>query len=108
MVTVDCEIEHMTVHIDRRLIPGFRLKNLRLLDPECQPVKTENSSHVTITTPLISCGSTVEYTDENVIYRNVVKDGYARNAIIGRLQVCKELFRRATLMLGERRIFVTI
>ena len=104
MVTVDCEMDQMKVHIDRTLIPGFSLKNLRLSGPDCQPVKTENSSHVTITTPLIGCGTTVEYTADNVIYRNVVKDGYARNAIIGRLQVCKVLFTQVTFVdAGERR-----
>jgi len=87
MVTVDCELDQMSVHIARTLIPGFRLKDLRLSDPDCQPIKSENSSHVTITTSLVDCGTTVEHTDETVIYRNVVKDGYARNAIIGRLQV---------------------
>lgn len=88
MVTVDCDLDQMSVHIARTLIPGFRLKDLRLSDPDCQPIKSENSSHVTITTSLVDCGTTVEHTDETVIYRNVVKDGYARNAIIGRLQVC--------------------
>ena len=87
-VAVDCDVEEMSVHIAKTFIPGFRLTDLRLLDPDCEPTKSENISHVTITTSLIGCGTTVEHTEENVIYRNVVKDGYARNAIIGRLQVC--------------------
>lgn len=88
MVAVECEHDQMRVHIDKTLIPDFRLNDLRLLDPNCQPPKSENSSHVTITAPLTSCGTTVEHTDESVIYRNMVKDGYERQAIISRLQVC--------------------
>lgn len=87
MVTVDCGLKDMSVHMEKKLIPGYRLIDLRLLDPNCQPIKSENSSHITITTPLMGCGTTVEHTEENAIYKNVVKDGYARNAIIGRLQV---------------------
>jgi len=88
MVAVECEHDQMRVHIHKTLIPDFRLNDLRLLDPNCQPPKSENSSHVTITAPLTSCGTTVEHTDESVIYRNMVKDGYERQAIISRLQVC--------------------
>lgn len=88
MVTVDCELDQMRVHIAKAFIPDFRLKDLRPLDPNCQPVKSENSSHMTLTTPLTGCGTTLEYSDESVIYRNMVKDGFARNAVISRLQVC--------------------
>lgn len=87
-VTVDCGVEQMSVQVNKMLIPGFRLNDLRLLDPDCQPTKAENITHVTITTPLTGCGTTVEYTSDHVIYKNAVKDGYARNAVIGRLQVC--------------------
>ncbi|XP_068715944.1 ZP domain-containing protein-like [Montipora foliosa] len=86
-VTVDCAMEQMSVHIERTLIPGFRLGDLHLRDKNCLPTKTANSSHVTITTPLTGCGTTLEHRDDYLIYRNVVKDGYAMNAIIGRLQV---------------------
>lgn len=88
MVAVDCELDQMQVHIAKALIPDFRLKDVRLLDPSCQPVKSENSSHMTLTAPLTGCGTTLEHTDESVIYRNMVKDGYAHEAIISRLQVC--------------------
>lgn len=87
-VAVDCETDQMSVHIERTLLPGFRLKDLRLQDKSCQPMKTENNSHVTITTSLTECGTTVERKEDYFIYRNVVKDGYATKAIIGRLQVC--------------------
>lgn len=88
MVTVECEHDQMRVHIDKTSIPDFRLNDLRLLDRNCQLTKTENSSHMTITAPLTGCGTTLEHTDESVIYRNMVKDAYAPEAIIGRLQVC--------------------
>ena len=88
LVAVDCETDQMSVHIEKTLLPGFRLKDLRLQDKSCQPVKTENSSHVTITTPLTDCGTTVEHKEDYFIYKNVVKDGYGAKAIIGRLQVC--------------------
>lgn len=87
LVAVDCETDQMSVHIERTLLPGFRLKDLRLQDKNCQPVKTENSSHVTITTLLTDCGTTVEHKEDYFIYRNVVKDEYGAKAIIGRLQV---------------------
>ena len=93
-VTVDCAMEQMSVHIERTLIPGFRLGDLHLRDKNCLPTKTANSSHVTITTPLTGCGTTLEHRDDYVIYRNVVKDGYAMNAIIGRLQVCRQAWVR--------------
>ena len=51
-------------------------------------MKSDNSSHMTVTTPLTDCATEMQHTEENVIYRNVIKDGYARNAIVGRLQVC--------------------
>lgn len=95
MVAVECEHDQMRVHIDKTLIPDFRLNDLRLLDPNCQPPKSENSSHVTITAPLTSCGTTVEHTDESVIYRNMVKDGYERQAIISRLQALEIPFECA-------------
>lgn len=85
-VTVDCGVEQMTVQVNKMVIAGFRLNDLRLLDPDCQPTKAENITHVTITTPLTGCGTTVEHTSDHVIYKNAVKDGYARNAVIGRLQ----------------------
>lgn len=95
MVAVECEQGQMRVHIDKTLIPDFRLKDLRLLDPSCQPPKSENSSYVTITVPLTSCGTTMEHTGENVIYRNMVKDGYEPQAIISRLQVLEIPFECA-------------
>lgn len=88
MVTVECELDQMRVHIAKALIPDFRLKDIRLLDPNCQPIKSENSSHMTIIAPLTGCGTTLEHTDESVIYRNMVEDGYASQAVISRLQVC--------------------
>lgn len=88
MVSVECEQGQMRLHIDKTLIPDFRLNDLRLLDPNCQPSKSENSSYVTITVPLTSCGTTMEHTGESVIYRNMVKDGNEPQAIISRLQVC--------------------
>lgn len=88
LVAVDCETDQMSVHIERTLLPGFRLKDLRLQDKNCQPMKTENSSHVTITTLLTDCGTTVEHKEDYFIYKNVVKDEYGAKAIIGRLQVC--------------------
>ena len=88
MVAVECEQDQMRVHINKTLIPDLRLKDLRLLDPNCQPMKSENSSHMTIAAPLTGCGTTMEHSDESVIYRNMVKDGYERQAIISRLQVC--------------------
>ena len=87
-MTVDCDLDQMSVHLPKTLIPGFQLADLRLLDPNCEPVKSENSSHMTVTTPLTDCGTEMQHTNENVIYRNVIEDGYARNAIVGRLQVC--------------------
>ncbi|KAL9967680.1 hypothetical protein ACROYT_G025962 [Oculina patagonica] len=95
MVTVKCELDQMQVHISKALIPDFRLKDIRLLDPNCQPTKSENSSHMTITAPLTGCGTTLEHTDESVIYRNMVKDGYARQAVISRLQALEIPFECA-------------
>ena len=88
LVAVECEQDQMRVHIDKTFIPDFRLNDLRLLDPNCQPPKSENNSYVTITVALTSCGTTIEHTGESVIYRNMVKDGYEPQAIISRLQVC--------------------
>ena len=88
MVAVECEQDKMRVLIGKTLIPDFRLSDLRLLDPNCQPPKSENNSYVTITVPLTSCGTTMEHTSDSVIYRNIVKDGYEPQAIISRLQVC--------------------
>ena len=87
-VTVDCELDQMRVHIAKSLIPDFELKDVRLLDVNCQPTKSENSSHMTITAPLIGCGTTLEYTTDSLIYRNMVKDGLVTQSIISRLQVC--------------------
>lgn len=100
-VTVDCDLDQMSVHIPKTLIPGFQLADLLLLDPNCEPVKSENSSHMTVTTPLTDCGTEMQHTKENVIYRNVIEDGYARNAIVGRLQVLEIPFECVYLNQAE-------
>ncbi|KAJ7375438.1 hypothetical protein OS493_002205 [Desmophyllum pertusum] len=95
LVTVECDLNQMRVHIAKTLIPDFRLKDVRLLDPNCQPMKSENSSHMIITAPLIGCGTTLEHTAESVIYMNMVKDGHATQAIISRVQALEIPFECA-------------
>ena len=87
-VTVDCDFDQMLVHIEKSLIPEFKMSDVRLLDPNCQPTKFENNSHMTISAPLIGCGTTLEHTKDNLIYRNMVKDTRVTQSIISRLQVC--------------------
>lgn len=85
-VTVDCDFDQMLVHIEKSLIPEFKMSDVRLLDPNCQPTKFENSSHMTISAPLIGCGTTLEHTKDSLIYRNMVKDARVTQSIISRLQ----------------------
>ena len=87
-VTVDCDFDQMLVHIEKSLIPEFKMSDVRLLDPNCQPTKFENSSHITISAPLIGCGTTLEHTKDSLIYRNMVKDVRVTQSVISRLQVC--------------------
>ena len=87
-VTVDCDFDQMLVHIEKSLIPEFKMSDVRLLDPNCQPTKFENNSHMTISAPLIGCGTTLEDTKDNLIYRNMVKDARVTQSVISRLQVC--------------------
>ena len=91
-VTVDCDFDQMLVHIEKSLIPEFKMSDVRLLDPNCQPTKFENSSHMTISAPLIGCGTTLEHTKDSLIYRNMVKDVRVTQSVISRLQVCFFLF----------------
>lgn len=85
-VTVDCDFDQMQVHIEKSLIPEFEMRDVRLLDPNCQPTKSENSSHMTVTAPLIGCGTTLEHTKDSLIYRNMIKDARVTQSIISRLQ----------------------
>lgn len=59
---------------------------------------------MTITAPLIGCGTMLEHTAESVIYMNMVKDGHATQAIISRVQVCftTEQFRSKRPSSGQR------
>ena len=86
-MAVRCGVDEMEVDISKSFIPNFKIEELRLIDPDCQTIKSENTTYFTIFAPLVGCGTTTEHTAENVIYRNMVKDQDVSEAIISRLQV---------------------
>nr|XP_002667661.4 CUB and zona pellucida-like domain-containing protein 1 [Danio rerio] len=67
---VTCSANSMSVTIVRSSIQNLRGDQLRLIDPSCQLYS--NSTDVYASTPLDGCGTTLEVTDNELIFKNKV------------------------------------
>ncbi|XP_021323413.2 CUB and zona pellucida-like domain-containing protein 1 [Danio rerio] len=70
VVHVTCSANSMSVTIVRSSIQNLRGDQLRLIDPSCQLYS--NSTDVYASTPLNGCGTTLEETDNELIFKNKV------------------------------------
>ncbi|MBN3276116.1 CUZD1 protein, partial [Polyodon spathula] len=67
---VECTDTTMTLYVSKSSVNGFNETNLRLNDPSC--LVTTNGSHIIASVSLNSCGTQVEETVDEVIFRNEI------------------------------------
>ncbi|KAK1161717.1 hypothetical protein AOXY_G19342 [Acipenser oxyrinchus oxyrinchus] len=65
---VECTDTTMTLYVSKSSIKGFNETNLRLKDPSC--LVTTNGSHIIASVSLNSCGTQVEETLDELIFKN--------------------------------------
>ena len=88
-ISVKCGPNNMKVAIKKDLIPDFELGDLCLRETYCQLMEaSQNETHFFLALPLTACGTSIEHTNESVIYSNLVKDRpLGAESVIVRLQV---------------------
>ncbi|CAH3044643.1 unnamed protein product, partial [Porites evermanni] len=70
-VSVVCDENNMTVSLEKQTFPFFNVSSLHLRYSSCRA--TENSTHFLISTPLNSCGTLVNETEDALIFWNEIR-----------------------------------
>ncbi|XP_058858125.1 uncharacterized protein LOC131701833 [Acipenser ruthenus] len=67
---IECTDTTMTLYISKSSVRGLHENHLRLNDPTCSV--TSNGSHIIASVSLNSCGTTLEETENDLIFRNEI------------------------------------
>ncbi|XP_041073764.1 uncharacterized protein LOC121294267 [Polyodon spathula] len=65
---IECTDTTMTLYVSKSSVNGFNETNLHLIDPSC--LVTTNGSHIIASVSLNSCGTQVEETLDDLIFKN--------------------------------------
>ncbi|KAK1159639.1 hypothetical protein AOXY_G21008 [Acipenser oxyrinchus oxyrinchus] len=87
---VKCTDTTMTLYVSKSSVRGFNETNLRLNDPSCSV--TTNGSHVIASVSLNSCGTQVEETVDEIIFKNEMTSFDQPHDVITREHQFKILF----------------
>ena len=82
-VSVSCSDDSMRIDIAKDALNGMSIVDLHLVDSACQA--TSNSSHYTLETPLVGCGTASRHNEDYIIYSNeVIQTSSDSESIISR------------------------
>lgn len=73
----------MYIDLKKNVLVGYSELDLTLSNSSCRA--TSNQTHYTLKAPLMGCGTVAKFTNEAVVYSNLVKE-YRRKGMITRIQ----------------------